>query len=137
MNNKPNRTISETRKIMAAFRKNSHDGWSDTAFRRKLAKYSGYVPVRYGEIDYSTFLKITTGKNAEEHFIEEYGETNEMLGLPPTAKTGKWLRDGDISMEEAKRIAAIVTHRHEETNYDDLLRSGVDKSEAREMISTD
>ena len=36
--------------------------------------------------------------------------------------------------EEAVRLAVTANVRHAETNYDDLLLKGIDRSEAREMI---
>jgi len=61
-------------------------------------------------------------------------EVNDELGMPPGSKTGKWLRRGEISEEQAERIAEKCSHRHEETDYDNLLKSGVDKETARDLI---
>lgn len=40
---------------------------------------------------------------------------------------------GDIDADEARRIGRITSARHEQTNYDDLLRMGYSKQEARAM----
>ena len=55
------------------------------------------------------------------------------LGLAPNSRTARALLAGYIDRAEAERIAAICRHRHEETNYDDLLASGMSKEDARAL----
>jgi len=60
--------------------------------------------------------------------------TAERLGLPEGSLTARDLAAGLITLEEAQRRAEIITHRHEHTDYDDLLRRGIDRDTAREVI---
>ena len=48
--------------------------------------------------------------------------------------TSTWQRNGEIDSEQAAKIRESAKRRHEETEYDSLLDSGVDKDTARDMI---
>lgn len=56
------------------------------------------------------------------------------LGMPSNARTARALVYGQIDEATAKRIAEHCRHRHEDTNYDDLLAKGCSKDEARDMM---
>ena len=53
------------------------------------------------------------------------------LGMPSDSQTVALALSGAIGMDEAKRRAEKIRHRHENTNYDSLLAAGVDRDEAR------
>lgn len=48
--------------------------------------------------------------------------------------TSTWERGGFIDSDEAAKIREKTAHRHENTNYDDLLSRGFSRDEAREMM---
>lgn len=48
--------------------------------------------------------------------------------------TSTWLANGMIEEEDAQRIRQNCKHRHEKTNYDDLLASGMSKEDARTQM---
>lgn len=73
--------------------------------------------------------------NGKRRKIAAIADINERLNAPSDANVGKWLLDGEISQEEAMRIAEKCRHRHEDTDYEDLLAQGFDKEEARSMMS--
>lgn len=56
------------------------------------------------------------------------------LGLAPGSQTQAAFDAGLISEAEARRRADAIRHRHEGTDYDALLKKGVDRDVAREMI---
>jgi hypothetical protein len=57
----------------------------------------------------------------------------ENLGLLPDSRTFAAYLRGEIEENEARGIGRYTAHRHEETDYDDLLARGVSKEDAREM----
>ena len=57
----------------------------------------------------------------------------ESLGVLPDSRTFAAYRAGEIDGDEARRIGAITSHRHEDTDYDELLSRGIDKDTARDM----
>lgn len=57
-----------------------------------------------------------------------------LVGCLPDSRCLRWYMAGQISLEEAQKIAEKTTHRHENTDYDDLLRRGIDRESARDMI---
>ena len=59
----------------------------------------------------------------------------ESLGVRSDSRTFDAFLRGEISEEEARRIGRITSHRHEQTNYDDLLRAGYSKEDARAMMT--
>lgn len=48
--------------------------------------------------------------------------------------TSTWLANGMIEEDEANRIRENCKYRHEKTDYDDLLASGMSKDDAREQM---
>lgn len=66
----------------------------------------------------------------ESHFAAAAG----LLGIPENSQTVRRYVAGEIDIQEAKRIAEIVAHRHEKTDYDTLLENGVDKETARQIM---
>lgn len=58
----------------------------------------------------------------------------ESLGVRSDSRTFEAFLRGDIDDDEARRIGRITAHRHEQTNYDELLRQGYSKPEARELM---
>ena len=58
----------------------------------------------------------------------------ESLGVRSDSRTLEAYLRGDIDAEEARRIGRVTAHRHEQTNYDDLLRQGYSREEARAMM---
>lgn len=62
-------------------------------------------------------------------------KTNTQLGLRPHSHTGERVVLGKISWQEALQIAEQIRYRHHHTNYDALLREGVDKQEARRIMT--
>lgn len=56
------------------------------------------------------------------------------LGMPEDSETARLYYDRKIHRSEAVRRAAIIVRRHEDTDYDLLLASGMDRDTAREMI---
>lgn len=58
----------------------------------------------------------------------------KLLGMPERSLTVLDFVAGRISLEEATAAAERISHRHEKTDYDSLLASGVDRDTAREMI---
>jgi len=56
------------------------------------------------------------------------------LGLLPDSRTYRKFCTGEINEKAAKGIGRYTRHRHEYTNYDDLLANGVPKEKARELI---
>ena len=59
----------------------------------------------------------------------------ESLGVRSDSRTFDAFLRGEIGEEEARRIGRITSHRHEQTNYDDLLRAGYSKEDARAMMT--
>jgi hypothetical protein len=53
---------------------------------------------------------------------------------PEPTLTDAMERHGAVSPEEAARRREMARHRHEDTEYDDLLRRGIDRDTARIMI---
>lgn len=56
------------------------------------------------------------------------------LGLLPDSRTFKALLAGEIDEDEARRIGRITRYRHENTDYEDLLKEGYSKDEARALM---
>ncbi|MCX7933849.1 MAG: DUF2293 domain-containing protein, partial [Planctomycetota bacterium] len=61
-------------------------------------------------------------------------EVAAMLGLPIDSRTVQDVMDGAIDLKTARRRADRIAHRHEETDYDDLLARGIDRDTARMII---
>jgi len=57
----------------------------------------------------------------------------EDLGLLPGSRLAKDLRAGRVDEEAATAIAESIRHRHEDTDYDDLLAAGYPKEAARAL----
>lgn len=55
------------------------------------------------------------------------------LGVLSDSRTLAAYRRGEIEEDEAMRIGEITRHRHEDTNYDELLARGFSKEDAREF----
>ena len=58
-------------------------------------------------------------------------------GALPDSKTARAYAQGKISLEKARGIADYTSRRHNETDYDNLLKAGVDKATARDIIKGD
>jgi hypothetical protein len=58
----------------------------------------------------------------------------DAIGVLKGSRTWRAYRAGEIDADEAARIGRITTARHEATDYDALLASGVDRETARELI---
>lgn len=58
------------------------------------------------------------------------------LGMPEDSRTVREVASGQLDMEEAMERAERIRFRHEKTEYDALLRSGVDRDTAREIIES-
>lgn len=56
------------------------------------------------------------------------------MGVLPSSKTFARFLAGDIDEAECRRIGKITAHRHEQTDYDELLERGLDRAEARHAI---
>jgi len=65
---------------------------------------------------------------------QEKSELATKLGLLEDSKTFKAFLRGDIEEDQARGIGEYMRHRHEDTDYDELLRWGMDKESAREQI---
>jgi hypothetical protein len=76
----------------------------------------------------------TAARRKEQERNEREAEARSM-GLLPDSRTYARYLLGDIGHEEAIRIGRITSYRHEQTNYDDLLRAGYDKDDARELMT--
>ena len=80
-------------------------------------------------------LGLPTAVQRKEQERKEREAEAWSMGLLPDSRTYAWYLQGDIGHEEAIRIGKITSYRHEQTNYDDLLRAGYDKDDARELMT--
>lgn len=56
------------------------------------------------------------------------------MGLLVRSKAFQSFLKGEISEKEARRIGEITNARHACTNYESLLREGIDRDTARKMV---
>ena len=61
-------------------------------------------------------------------------EDSARLHLLPDSRTYQAYLAGEIDEAEATRIGEYMEYRHEDTDYDDLLRQGYAKDDARAMM---
>jgi hypothetical protein len=61
-------------------------------------------------------------------------EASAFLDMPPDSQTVDLYVRGLLDEDEALRRAAKIRHRHEETSYEELLRRGFSKEDARAII---
>lgn len=80
--------------------------------------------------------RSSRGRKAAKTRKEKDDAVAQELGLNPGSRTAAALRRGELSREDAEGIAAYIKHRHEDTDYDDLLRAGCDKDTARELMKS-
>ena len=65
---------------------------------------------------------------------EEWEEEADTMGLLPDSRTFARFKDGIIDYEAAVGIGNYTRHRHQDTDYDLLLRQGYAKEDARAII---
>jgi hypothetical protein len=104
-----------------------------TAWIVPADRLPGYEPIDETEHAAIAAARRRAGKKAAATFRAKVDDLSSDLGLAPNSRTARALLAGYIDRAEAERIAAICRHRHEETNYDDLLASGMSKEEARAL----
>lgn len=76
---------------------------------------------------------IERGESVEWCECDSLEAAAEELGMPTRSETARLYFEGKLPKAEAIRRAEIITHRHEQTNYDELLRSGYDRESARAL----
>jgi len=74
------------------------------------------------------------GKKASGSHQRKIDDMSEELGLKPGSRTAEALLRGEIDEATAERIAERCRSRHEETDYDDLLKAGYSKEDARLLM---
>ena len=65
---------------------------------------------------------------------EELEQLANSLNLLPDSQTFKRYLAGEIEEEEARGIGEYMAHRHNDTNYDELLAQGHSKEDARNLM---
>jgi hypothetical protein len=76
---------------------------------------------------------LEAGKNESEQIEAAKNNCNEKEEWDGTL-TSTWQRNGEIDSEQAAKIRETTKRRHEETEYDSLLDSGIDRDTARDLI---
>jgi hypothetical protein len=66
--------------------------------------------------------------------LEKIQKLADSLGVLVNSRTFARYRRGEIDAETARGIGEYTRRRHEDTDYDDLLRRGISQEVAREMI---
>lgn len=67
----------------------------------------------------------------------KYGTKREiakMLDMYPESITVRRLYYGKITLKDAKRISKQIRHRHDKTNYEELLDRGYSQKAARRLM---
>jgi hypothetical protein len=116
------------------YRKWAYDSWVLTDSEVALLAGRGITLIEEGVADAIADKRCRAGKQAAATSASRDAEIAESLGMPPDARTAKLLRSGEITRDQAERIAESCRHRHEDTQYDALLRAGVSRDDAREII---
>jgi len=105
--------------------KKDYEGWVATVFGEKF---------RLGQ----TKSEISAALSCTEVLNEMRAiPINLELGLKPKSLTGFWVARGyNVSgelytLDDGKRDSLKIIHRHQCTNYDQLLQEGYSKEEAR------
>ena len=80
-------------------------------------------------------LGLPTAARRKEQERRERAAEAWSMGLLPDSRAFASYLQGDISREEAERLGRITSHRHECTDYEDLLRAGYCKEDARELMT--
>lgn len=97
------------------------------------------IPIEYQHLFHETNEQKENryAKNLENRLRrkEQIFAIQEELGLknPRSSVLRAYLR-GDIDKESALAISESIRHRHEDTDYDELLQRGISKDDAREII---
>ncbi len=100
------------------------DGIFDEATKKETEDPYIYVRVRGAMMDAWERLTGEAQNTSAKDVAEE-------LGMPVNSRTVARVVAGELSMDEARNIAARIKERHEQTDYDDLLRQGYSKEDAR------
>ncbi len=90
-----------------------------------LSSMDPYVDTRIGQAMRPARERLTGKKGSR------YEAVGRELGMPADSRTVARVVAEEISMEEAREIADRIRYRHESTDYEDLLRQGYSKEDAR------
>ena len=72
---------------------------------------------------------------AQNKRIQKYNDQAFELGVLPGSRTHLAYRRGDIDRDEAMRIGDYTARRHECSDYDELLKKGYSKEDARTCMT--
>jgi hypothetical protein len=87
-----------------------------------------YADARVGEAMAPAWERLTGEKNSR------YEAVAQELGMPVDSRTVARVIAEEITMEEAQKIAERIRFRHKNTDYEELLRQGYSKEDARAMM---
>lgn len=87
------------------------------------------------EADPKRIKRVDADAQRRQRAASEFAERCNRLRIDPNGKTARWLRSGQIDEDEAALISSKIVYRHEDTDYDNLLRAGFDRGLARSMSS--
>lgn len=99
-----------------------------------------------GEVRWPPAKKITIPEYFDWGFEREYAtpkrlkklkDEAESMGLLPNSRTFAQFTDGELETDAAIGIGAYTAHRHNNTNYDELLQKGYSKEMARELMESE
>ena len=83
--------------------------------------------------DKNSHSRASAAVRRKATLLERQAEA-DALGVRLDSRTFSSYRRGEIDAQEARRIGEITRHRHEATNYDALIQSGMDRDTARGLI---
>ncbi|MBU6232601.1 hypothetical protein KGP36_08310 [Patescibacteria group bacterium] len=108
------------------------EGWGGSK-RRPRPVIGYYVPESY-LAHCMAETKVERRRAARKQRKERIASEADQLGVRPDSRAFAAYRRGEIDAQECARIGAITADRHENTNYDALLQSGMDRETARELM---
>lgn len=109
-------------------------GWRPV-FSLRLSDADGATLMASVEADAK---KLAKAKAARRKAAQEQARAREAhaasMGLLPDSRTYRAYLAGEIEREDAEGIGRYMAHRHEDTDYDSLLSSGMSKDDARALM---
>jgi hypothetical protein len=113
-------------------------GYTPRAWRvlQSVLDQHGLTPLSPAQVGEKTAIRSTAARTAYDRRLEAVAER---IGAEPTGKLARNLASGrtDLDENQAELIAFKARYRHEHTNYDELLRFGHDRDDAREWREED
>jgi len=116
-------------------------GWTDYG-PDKVVRYLWTPEMQAAREALSHVKKLPTdeerrekNRKARDRRDREISDLASDLGVLRDSRTLAAYRRGEIDYDEAQRIGEITRHRHEDTDYDELLAAGYSKDEARACMT--